>query len=613
MTSNTLDNLFLTPDIQITSGDNGVSYLKSTHTIDKKPASLLSYLYHWAEHRPDKTFLAERCTKDPSQWQRISYAEMLKQAKHLAAALDNTPLSVDRPLLILSGNSLANALMMFAAFIKGVPVVPVSPSYSLLSSTFSKIKHIQERVNASVVFAQDYQSFKPVLDHLHQQGLHIISADTNSPVDHCTSLNELLNTAINPNSVSPPATIQPDTVAKILFTSGSTGLPKGVINTHAMLSSNQEAIAKIWPFIEKSDNTLLDWLPWHHTFGGNHNLNMVLRNGCTLYIDAGKPIPGAMQTSIDNLQEISPTLYFNVAAGYELLVTYLEKDALLATKFFKNLHILFFAAAALPETIWSRLQDLVDQTADHPIPITSSWGSTETSPLCTSVHFANTITNNIGVPIPGVELKLAPVGDLTEIRVKGPNVMQTYLGEPEKTAEVFDEEGYFCSGDAVELVDAQQPELGLLFKGRVSENFKLLTGTWVNVSELRLAIVAALSPLASDVVICGHNQHYLSLLIFPNQQECERFIGDSQTNFINHPALKKEIATRLAAHNKKHSGSSKQIKKALLQNQPPSFEENETTDKGYLNQRGILKNRHTQVTRLYSENVDGELIEASDR
>jgi feruloyl-CoA synthase len=559
--------LFLTPDITLSHAEGGIQYLKSNHQLDDVPASVLEHLYHWASQAPDRTFIAERNSNSTDGWRRISYSQMLKQAHQLATALDATELGHDRPLLAVSGNSVAMAVVMFACFLKKAPFIPISPAYSLLSTSFSKVKYIQELTQPSVVFAESYSNFKPVLDLLEQRGLRIITADSEPASDSSQCIQTLIDAHYLASIPPLDKAINGDTVAKILFTSGSTGMPKGVINTHRMMASNQEAIAKIWPFIEAGDQ-LLDWLPWNHTFGGNHNLNMALRNGCTLYIDNGKPAAGAMQATLDNLGEISPALYFNVASGYDLLSTALENDEDLARNFFKNLKILFFAAAALPVPIWNRLQALIDQYASQPIPITSSWGATETAPLCTSVYFTNSTPSNIGVPVPGTDAKLVPVGDMTELRIKGPNVTPGYFNDPAITAEVFDDEGYFCSGDAVELANPDHPEQGLLFKGRVSENFKLTTGTWVNVGELRLAVVAALAPLASDVVICGESQAYLSILIFPNSDACQTHLSQPDEDIFSSTVLREAIKQRLIDYNATQSASSRQIKKALLQ--PPT-------------------------------------------
>lgn len=606
MGTESIAGLFLTPDIQVRKADEAL-YLEANQRLGKLPASVFSYLYHWAQERPETVFLAERNSADPHQWDRISYAETLARTRLLAAALAAAGVSPQRPLMLLSGNSISFALLTLAAMMINAPVVPVSPSYSLLSGDFGKVRYIHDLVNPGLVFAQDAERFQGVLRMLRELGTPLLTQGPETA--GITTLEQLLADGASRDDNRPLPEPDPDTVAKILFTSGSTGMPKGVINTQRMLVSNQEAIAAIWPFLEQPGHLLLDWLPWHHTFGGNHNFNMALRNGASLYIDAGKPTPEAIETTLVNLAEVSPTLYFNVPAGYQLLVGHLEQDAALAARFFKNLRLIFFAAAALPTPVWQRLEALIEQHSGREIPITSSWGATETAPLCTSVYFANRIARNIGVPIPGTAVKLAPVGEMLELRVKGPNVMPGYWRDEEKTREVFDEEGYFCSGDAVTLLDPDDPARGLLFKGRVNENFKLCTGTWVNVGELRVKLVEALAPLATDLVICGENEGYLAVLIFPNKAECLPYLQAlPDRELAAHPALQQEIARRLERHNAAHPTSSQQIMRALVLASPPSFDSNEITDKGYLNQRGVILNRAAEVEALYDPQPAARVI-----
>lgn len=599
--------LFLTPEITMTRGPGRVYYLESSTPLRPGPQSLLGYLEKWVRERPDTVFLAERNKGVDGSWTSISYGEFYRRACRLAAALSTFDVAVDKPLMLVSGNSIANALMTFSGYLLGIPVVPVSPSYSLLSRRYEKVHYIQELTGAQTVFAENTSEFSGVLQAMQAKGLRVITADRDGKTMGATWLEELLAL---PLPDIQPVQISADTVAKIMFTSGSTGMPKGVINTHGMLVSNQEAIATIWPFIEERGHVFLDWLPWHHTFGGNHNLNMVLRNGATLYIDNGKPTPDGIRVTVENIKTVAPTLSFNVAAGYDLLAGELERDPVAAKRFFSNLRMIFFAAAALPGSIRKRLEALIECYAERTIPITSSWGQTETSPLSTSVYFDSCVPNNIGVPIPGTKIKLAPVGDMLELRVKGPNVMPGYFKDPEKTAEVFDDEGYLCSGDAAEIFDLDRPEQGLVFKGRVSENFKLLSGSWVNVGELRLELVAALSPLATDFVICGHNEKSIAVLIFPNVQACQEFLGNKVVGdaLVSAPRLQAEIAQRLSRHNSRNSASTRRVNKALLQGEPPSFEKNEITDKGYLNQRGVLQNREGAVRRLYSDETAGDII-----
>lgn len=601
------NDLFLTPDICKSHRDDGVVYLRSNTPVSVGPENIIFYLNRWAEQRPHTVFLAERDKDDPAQWVRVTYLEFRDQVARLAAHLRDLGLSADRPLMLLSGNSIANAQLMFACYFSGVPVVPVSPSYSLLSKTFDKVLHIQNLTGAEMVFVEDTHRYSGVLETLDRFGLKVIVSEKNSARANDIHLQDLLDK--ESACLFTPPIINGQDVAKVLFTSGSTGMPKGVINTHRMMCINQEAMAAVWPFIEEPGHVFVDWLPWHHTFGGNHNLNMVLRNGASLYIDSGKATHDGVIETVRNIKDKFPTVYFNVAVGYDMLASKFESDSEAARSFFKNLRLLFFAAAALPESTRLRLERLIDEYADHAIPITSSWGQTETSPAGTSMHFYSRLANNIGVPLPGVELKLAPVGEMLELRIRGQNVMPSYYENPEKTAEAFDEEGFLCTGDAVELADNNHPEQGLIFKGRVNENFKLSSGTWVNVGELRLAVVSALAPLVSDVAICGHNENYVSALLFPNVSECADFVCDNGVvDFSENKKLHAEFKRRLANFNEQNPASSRSVARALIESDSPSFEMNEITDKGYLNQRGILLNRKCHVESLYRESPPLKVI-----
>ncbi|HXK54370.1 MAG TPA: feruloyl-CoA synthase, partial [Hyphomicrobiales bacterium] len=418
-----------------------------------------------------------------------------------------------------------------------------------------------------------------------------------------TPFGELIATTPGSEVDAALAKVGPDTTAKILFTSGSTGQPKGVINTHRMLVSNQQAIAQVWRFLEARPPVIVDWLPWHHTFGGNHNFNMMLRNGGTLYIDNGKPVPGLIEKTAANLKDVAPTLYFNVPRGYDMLIPFLEKDKELRDNFFSRLDMIFYAAAALPQNLWEKLEQLSMAARGEKAVMTSSWGATETSPLITAVHFPIDRAGVIGVPAPGNELKMVPNAGKMEMRVRGPNIMPGYYKQEELTRAAFDEDGFYMIGDAGKLADPGDPNKGVVFDGRVAEDFKLLTGTWVNVGKLRVAALAAGAPVIQDAVVTGHDRDQIGLLIFPSQAGCAKIAGMAAdtplADLVKSEAVRGALRQGIAAYNKENPASSERIARVLLMTAPPNIDANEITDKGYINQRAVLEHRADLVEKLY--------------
>ena len=388
-------------------------------------------------------------------------------------------------------------------------------------------------------------------------------------------------------------------------------MPKGVLNTHGMLCANQQSLAQIWPFTAETPPVLVDWLPWNHTFGGNHNFNLILKRGGTLYIDAGRPAPPLIPITVRNLTEIAPTIYFNVPAGYGALLPFLERDADLRARFFERLDLIFYAAAALPQDLWTRLENVAREARGEPVMMTSSWGLTETSPLATAAHFPIDRAGVIGVPIPGVEIKLAPVEGKLEMRVKGPNVTPGYLGQPELTAKAFDEDGWYRTGDAGKLEDDDDPNKGLVFDGRVVEDFKLMTGTFVSVGNLRIAALAAASPLLMDAVVCGHDRDYVGLLAWPQLGAARELAGEPDAppeELVRSPKLAEFVRERFSAHNRANPASSTRVERVILLAEPPSLDANEITDKGYVNQRAALERRAAHVEALFASRPGREVI-----
>ncbi len=401
------------------------------------------------------------------------------------------------------------------------------------------------------------------------------------------------------------AAVGADSVAKLLFSSGSTGLPKGVINTHGMLCANQQMLAQVWPFTEKTPPVLVDWLPWNHTFGGNHNFNLILKRGGTLYIDGGKPVAGLVEQTVKNLAEVSPTIYFNVPAGYAMLLPYLEKDEALCRSFFKRLQLIFYAGAALSQDLWQRLENLAIRTTGRKVIMTSSWGSTETSPLATAAHFPLEKAGVIGIPCPGITLKMVPNNGKLELRVKGPNVTPGYLNRPDLTEAAFDEDGFYKIGDAATFVDPANPSAGIAFDGRVAEDFKLSSGTWVHVGGLRLGVLTAAAPLLQDALVTGQDREFAGILAWPNLQACReicRDVGNQQTVeiLLHRQEVVEYLRKTLRDFNARQEGASTRIQRVMLMTEPPSIDANEITDKGYINQRAALEKRRSLVERLYA-------------
>lgn len=577
-----------TPRIRRRDLAGGGFILESEESLGAHVDHLGQLLQAQAERQPQTVFLAE---KTPTGgWRKVSYGDAWDAARSIAQGLLDRGLDQSTPIVILSGNSIDHALLMLGGFVAGVPVTPVSVAYSLMSGDFAKVHHIVGLVKPKLIFAQGGGLFEKVL------------ATLPNDIETITDLSSL-RTATPTAAVDVRFNaIKPDWVAKYLFTSGSTGLPKGVINTHRMLCSNQQAIAQIWPFLQTTPPVLLDWLPWNHTFGGNHNFNMVLRQGGTLYIDDGKPAPGLVDKTVANLNDVSPTIYFNVPAGYAMLIPHLEKDAALCARFFSKLQMIFYAGAALPPDLWARLEALSIRTLGQRVIMTSSWGSTETSPLATAAHYPIERAGVIGVPVPGVQLKFVPSGSKLEIRVKGPNVTPGYIGSAEQTKKAFDEDGFYCIGDAAKLADENDPAKGVVFDGRTAEDFKLTTGTWVHVGGVRVAALAACSPLLQDAVVTGQDRGFIGLLAWSSAAAKDMAPED----------LRRQIAEKLSKHNATQGGSSLKVRRVLILSEPPSIDANEITDKGYINQRATLERRHADVMRLYSDPPAADVITVTD-
>jgi feruloyl-CoA synthase len=598
--------------IEARSLPDGGLVLRSRHELRPYARCVGEHLRHWAGAAPERTFLAER--NADGGWRRVGYGAALEAVERIAGALLERGLGVDRPVAILSDNGVDHGLLQLAALQVGIPAVPISPAYSLLAEDHAQLRYIVELTRPGLVYAADGARFAGALRTIATAGTAELVVGANPPDGLAVTLfDALLATAPSPAVADRFAAVGPDTVAKILFTSGSTGKPKGVINTQRMLCSNQQALAQAWPFLEERPPVIVDWLPWSHTFGGNHNFNLALRNGGTLYIDGGKPAPGLIEMTARNLREVPSTLHFNVPRGYEMLIPFLERDAILRETFFLDLDAVFYAAAALPQHLWEALENLSIAATGRRVVMLSAWGSTETAPSSTQIHFLIERAGVIGLPGVGTEIKLAPVDNKLELRVKGPNVTPGYWRRPELGAELFDEDGFLRTGDAGRLADPDDPSHGILFDGRLAENFKLTSGTWVHVGELRLEVIAAGAPVVQDVVVTGHDRQEIGLLVFPNPAGCRALCPDmadetSLAELIRRPEVTDRLAAALATHNAANPTSSRRIARALLLAEPPSIQSGEVTDKGYVNQRAVLERRAGLVERLYAGVAAPEMI-----
>ncbi|MBH5369322.1 feruloyl-CoA synthase [Bradyrhizobium glycinis] len=601
--------LFATPRTVAEHRPDGSIVLRSPEPLGEFARCTGDWLEQWAQQRPDAIFLAERGNVE-MPWTTVTYAQALRKVRAAASWILAQGLSADRPVAILSDNSVDHALLALAAQHVGVPSAAISPAYSLMSKDFDKLKSMIALLNPGAIYVSALQPFAPALAAI--KPLHNAQIISGNADDDALAFRAIAATPETPDVAKAFAAVTPDTIAKFLFTSGSTGTPKAVINTQRMLTSSQQAKAQTWTFLEQSrDLVILDWLPWSHTFGANHNFNLVLRNGGALYIDGGKPAPGLFAASLANLRSVMPTVYFNVPRGFDMLIAALRSDEELRRRFFGEVKFAFYAGAALPQNLWDALGELSLETVGRALPMVSAWGSTETSPLATDCHFLAERSGNIGVPIPGAELKLVTSGDKLEVRVRGPNVTPGYWKAPELTKQAFDEEGFYLIGDAVKLADSARPERGLFFDGRVAEDFKLNSGTWVSVGTLRVAGIAALAPLAQDIVVAGHGGDEVRFLVFPNVAACRAHAGLPETADVNdvlaHDKVRSAIAQGLVRLKQQSANSSAHATRALLLAEPPSVDGGEITDKGYINQRAVLTRRADAVARL-NDDASGEWI-----
>ncbi len=583
---------------------DGSLLLRSPHPLGPYPTKITERLVHWAKEAPQRTFVAQRDRE--GRWVKVSYAETLERVRRISQALLDRPLSIERTIAILSDNSIEHLLLALAAQHVGIPYSPISSAYSLVSNDFGKLRHVLALLTPGLVFAQNGTKFNRALTEAVPAECEVIVVDSVPDRRAATPFDELLATEASWAVDAAFDKVGPDTIAKILFTSGSTGMPKGVINTQRMLCANQQQIAQTFPFLQDEPPVIVDWLVWNHTFGGNHNAGMMLYNGGSLYIDEGRPVPGAIEKTVANLREIAPTLYFNVPKGFEELIPYFRREPALREKFFSRVKMIFYAGAGLPQHVWDALEELALETVGERIVITTGLGSTETAPSALFANWPGGFSGLLGTPVPGLELKLVPNEDKLEARYRGPNIMPGYWRQPETTQASFDDEGFYLTGDALKLVDPDRPERGMVFDGRIAEDFKLLTGTWVSVGNLRAAVIAGGSSLIQDVVIAGHDRDHLAAILFPKLDACRALCPDLPANahvdfVVAHPRVRAQVQTILDQLAAASTGSATHIGRALLAEIPPSIDAGEITDKGSLNQRAMLRNRAALVDELYED------------
>ncbi len=585
----------LTPTVD--ERPDGTVMLRAVQPLGDYPTVLTDRLTHWSSHAPERTLLA---------WNRarLTYGEALVKVRCLGQALLDRHLTADRPLAILSGNSVEHLLLALAAQHVGVPHAPVSPAYSLVSSDFSALEHVLGLLSPGLVFVSDRARFARAIDATLGPAVEVVDAQ---------SFEAMLSTVPTIEVERRHAQIAPDDVAKILFTSGSTGTPKGVINTHRMICSNQQMILQTLPFLGDEPPVLVDWLPWHHTFGGNHNVGIVVYNGGSLYVDEGRPMRGAFDESVRNLREVAPTIYLNVPKGYEELVRAFRQDPALAAKFFGRVQVLFYAAAGLSQHVADELQEIAVETCGERLVLVTGLGSTETAPMAICRPWASELSSAIGLPVPGVDVKLVPVGAKLEIRVRGPNVTPGYWRQDDLTRVAFDEEGFYRMGDAARPVELRDLSKGLVFDGRIKEDFKLSTGTWVSVGPLRARVITHFAPYVRDAVIAGHDRDEVGMLAVPDVDACRALCPDLPAGapasaVLGHAGVRGRLGALLATFAAGGTGSATRLVRAILLEDPPSLDAGEVTDKGSLNQRAILDRRQSLVDDLYAEAPPSHVI-----
>lgn len=581
--------------------EQGILHMRALEPLSEHPTRLLDRLVHWAQVRPDQTFIAAR--QEGGDWRRVSYAQMLSSVRAIAEYLLRYGLSAERPLAILSGNDIEHLQLAFGAMYAGIPYSPISPAYSLLSQDFAKLRHICDLLQPGLVFVSDAALYRRAIEAVVAPATPLITVRGQVPGRCEVSFSSLLELPGTDEADRAFSATGPDSIAKFLFTSGSTKLPKAVITTQRMLCANQQMLLQTFPVFGEEPPVLVDWLPWNHTFGGSHNVGIVLYNGGTLYLDDGKPTALGFSETLRNLKELAPTAYLTVPKGWEELVNALEQDGELRERFFSRMKLFFFAAAGLSQRVWDRLDRVAEQHCGERIRMMAGLGMTEASPSCTFTTGPLSVAGYVGLPAPGCEVRLVPVDGKLEGRFRGPHIMPGYWRAPLQTAEAFDDQGFYCSGDALKLADPDNAQLGLMFDGRIAEDFKLSSGVFVSVGPLRNRAVLEGSPYIQDVVVAAPDRECLGALVFPRLYECRHLAdlprGASDAEVLASEPVRQWFSEWLQRFNGNTSGNASRLEWIVLLDEPASIDRGEVTDKGSINQRAVLQWRGDKVEALY--------------
>lgn len=595
-------------------GAGGVRYLRAEQPLEGYARRMTDRFLHWVETTPDRTFMARReklADGSTGEWRHVSYRQAMEAGRAIGQALLDRGLSPDRPVAILSENGLEHALLAIGCLLVGVPYCPVSPAYSTVSQDYDKLRHVLETLTPGLVFVPDVERYGRAVLAAVPADVEVVAVNGSIEGRRTTTWDSLLQTQPTPAVEAAMAKTGPDTITKFLFTSGSTKLPKAVINTHGMWCANQQQMRQSMPVLAEEPPVLVDWLPWNHTFGGNHNVGLTIYNGGTLYIDDGKPTPALMGETLRNLREIAPTIYFNVPTGFEAIAHAMKADPVLRRNLLSRVRMFFYSGAALAQPIWDLLAEVQEAEIGERIVMGTGLGMTESAPFAVFVTSPDVKSGYLGLPCPGMELKLVPVDGKTEVRYKGPNVTPGYWRGDGATAEAFDEEGFFRTGDAVLWIDENDPHKGLKFDGRIAEDFKLATGTFVSVGPLRAKIIAAGAPYIQDAVITGLNRKEVGALLFPTQavrQLAGLPEGASMQQVVESAPVQahlQKVVNELAAQG---TGSANRVARLHLMHEPPSIDKGEVTDKGSINQRAVLKHRDAMVQAFHDDQLPFTLL-----